>query len=258
MGLSPENTLASFRLALELGCTWLELDVQLAQEGQREQGGLPASSADASRAASSRLVVIHDKTVDRTTNGTGRVADLTLAELQQLDAGQGERIPTLSEVLALVAGRATINVELKAAGTAVAVSHLLDKYCTEDWHPEQFLISSFDHGELAKAAPHYRRGLLLPDPPEEPTLWHQAEKLQAWSIHLYKDHLSPQLVAAVQARGYKCFTFTINEPEELAQALACQVDGVFTDYPDRVLSQREPSPGATKIGRNFGSPDETT
>src|SRR4030042_4999738 len=91
----PENTLRSFRRALQMGVAAVELDVHRTRDG--------------------RLAVIHDATLERTTNGRGRVRDFTLAELQQLDAGQGERIPSLEEALDLVRGRALLLVELKDA-----------------------------------------------------------------------------------------------------------------------------------------------
>src|SRR5437660_7666970 len=95
--LEPENTIRSFRRAIELGCDFAECDVHLTRDGQ--------------------LAVMHDAAVDRTTNGSGPISDFTMAELKQLDAGQGERVPTLDEVLETVRGRIKLLIELKGPGT---------------------------------------------------------------------------------------------------------------------------------------------
>ena len=104
-GRAPENTLFSFEKAVLLGCDMTELDVHLCRSGE--------------------IVVIHDETVDRTTDGSGRVSDLTLNELKLLNAGQGEAIPTLYEVLSLLRDMISLNIELKGLGTAKPVSDLV-------------------------------------------------------------------------------------------------------------------------------------
>ena len=103
-GYEPENTLSSFERAIAMGCRWIELDVYQV-EGE--------------------LIVIHDSTLDRTTNGQGRVASQTLAYLRSLDAGNGQQIPTLTEVISAVDHRAGINIELKGKHTAAPVVALL-------------------------------------------------------------------------------------------------------------------------------------
>jgi glycerophosphoryl diester phosphodiesterase len=115
-GPVPENTMAAFRNAVDLGADRLELDVQMTKDGE--------------------LVVIHDETVDRTTNGTGRVADLTLAEIRALDAGQGERVPTFKEVLRF-AGEA--GLEEKVIGQVVEAGYV-----------DQTAIQSFDGATLER------------------------------------------------------------------------------------------------------------
>ena len=113
-GYKPENTLPSFKHAMDLGCDWLELDVYF---------------------VSGELLVIHDKSVDRTTNGKGNVEDLPLDYLRSLDAGDGAPIPTLNEVLCLVNNQCGVNVELKGKNTAQPVSEVLANY---DWPLENF------------------------------------------------------------------------------------------------------------------------
>ena len=103
-GYAPENTLKAFELALTQGCEWLELDVHLLD---------------------SKLIVIHDEQLDRTTSGQGLINDHSLDAIRRLDAGDGEKVPYLDEVIEMVDGRATINIELKGPGTApVSYTHL--------------------------------------------------------------------------------------------------------------------------------------
>ena len=124
-GYEPENTLRSFNHAIQLGVDIVELDVHICQSGE--------------------IMVIHDIKVDRTTNGTGFVGDKTLDELKTLDAGKGEQIPTLQEVLDQINRRVKVNIELKGNSTAKPVLKLLEKYIKEaGWSYNDFLISSFN------------------------------------------------------------------------------------------------------------------
>ena len=117
--LEPENTLRAIRRAIALGADQVEIDVQLTRDG--------------------RLVLMHDATVDRTTNGTGAVADLTLDEIRQLDAGQGEQVPTLDEVLTLTDGKITPQIELKGPGR----DPLLYKLSTPWAEPTRWCLPHF-------------------------------------------------------------------------------------------------------------------
>lgn len=213
MGHKPENTLASFELALEMGCPWIELDVYAVED---------------------QLVVIHDDTLERTTNGKGNVMAQSFAELRELDAGDGQQIPTLAEVIELVDRRAVINVELKGRGTAEPVSALLDSYCERGWSPEDFLLSSFHLDELAHASERYRRGALFSRRSRQEPLA-AARKLNAWSINLDLDNVNPAIVHAAHSAGFKVLVFTVNKPEDIARMRELGVDGIFTNYPDRVL-----------------------
>lgn len=212
-GHLPENTLPSFERAIKLGCDWVELDVYFV-EGE--------------------LLVIHDKKVDRTTNGRGYIKDLSLADLRRLDAGAGAMIPTLREVLDLIAQRCKVNVELKGEQTAAPVCALLDEYCDRGWNTEDFLISSFSHGLLAECDARYRRGALfiklLPDQ------WLRAERLDAWSVNFDQRHITAELVSEAHSRGYKVLTYTANSPADIQRVIDCGVDGIFSDFPDRVLA----------------------
>jgi glycerophosphoryl diester phosphodiesterase len=216
-GHEPENTVRSVRRALELGAEGIEVDVHFA-DGQ--------------------LVVIHDDTLERTTNGRGRVAGKSFAYLRSLDAGSGERIPTLTEIFNAVNRRAIINVELKGPHTAAPVTALITECVNRHgWSFSDFLVSSFDHARLREArqlCPDIRLGALIMKAPRG--LAKFAETLGAWSLNIDKRRVTPKLVADAQGRGLKVFVFTINRPGEIARMKTLGVDGVFSDFPERVVA----------------------
>ena len=218
-GHEPENTLRSVRKALELGADGVEVDVYCA-DGQ--------------------LVVIHDRTLGRTTNGCGFVSRKSFAQLRALDAGRGERIPTLAEVFEAVAHRAVINVELKGPRTAAPVVALMDDYVRQHgWRHEEFVVSSFDHAQLREARklqPEIRLGALTTKIPRGLAAF--AERLGAWSVNVGRENVTEEFVADAQRRGLQVFVFTVNEPRDLARMKAIGVDGVFSDFPERVAVAR--------------------
>jgi len=216
-GHEPENTVRSVRKALELGAEGIEVDVYFA-DGQ--------------------LVVIHDDTLARTTNGRGRVMKKSFAHLRSLDAGSGERIPTLAEIFDAVDRRAVINVELKGPHTAAPVAALIVEYVKRHgWSFDDFLVSSFDHVRIREAKqdlPELRIGPLITKVPRG--LAKFAETLGAWSLHADKRCVTSELVADAHGRGLKVFVYTINLPGEIARMKKLGVDGVFSDFPERVVA----------------------
>ena len=216
-GHEPENTIRSVRRALELGADGVEVDVYFA-DGQ--------------------LVVIHDDTLARTTNGHGRVMEKHFTYLRSLDAGLGEQIPTLAEIFDAVNRRVVINVELKGLHTAAHVAALIARYITQHgWSYDDFLISSFDHEQLRETkrlCPEIRIGALIEKTSHD--LIKQMKELDAWSLHATTNLVSPKLVADAHERGLKVFIYTINEPQEIARMKMLNVDGVFSDFPDRVTN----------------------
>jgi glycerophosphoryl diester phosphodiesterase len=214
-GHEPENTIRSVRRALALGAQGVEVDVYFA-DGQ--------------------LVVIHDPTLERTTNGRGRVTSKTFAYLRSLDAGSGERIPTLAEIFDAVNRRAVINVELKGPRTPAPVARLILEYVRRrGWHFDDFLVSSFDPARIREAkalCPDLRIGALIGRTPRG--LAKFAEALGAWSLHADQRGITPRLVADAHRRGLKLFAFTLNQPGEIARMRTLGVDGVFSDFPERV------------------------
>jgi glycerophosphoryl diester phosphodiesterase len=144
-GYEPENTLKSFERAIEMGVSMIELDVHVCASGE--------------------LVVIHDDTVDRTTNGEGAVSEMTWEELRPLDAGNGQRIPQLAQVFNVVDKRVAINIEIKDPKAPLLVAELIATYVkTKQWSYDHFMISSFDHElavEFHEACPEVKIGLLF-------------------------------------------------------------------------------------------------
>jgi glycerophosphoryl diester phosphodiesterase len=217
-GHEPENTVRSVRRALELGADGVEVDVHFV-DGQ--------------------LVVIHDGTLKRTTNGRGRVAKKSFACLRSLDAGKGERIPTLAEIFDAVNRRAVVNVELKGPRTAAPVTALIAEYVSRHgWSYDDFLVSSFDHERIREAkwlCPEIRTGALITRTPRG--LARIAGDLGAWSLHAAKHCVTPRLVADAHRLGLKLFVFTVNQPAEITRMKALGVDGVFSDFPERVTGR---------------------
>ena len=211
-GHEPENTLRSVRRALELGAHGIEVDVRVVDD---------------------ELVVIHDATLNRTTNGRGYIARRSFIELRGLDAGGGERIPTLREVFDTVNRRAFINVELKGRRTAGLVCALIDEFVgASGWSYDDFLVSSFHRRELAQInSPRIRIGLLFTRP--SPLYYFPARKLHAWSVNVALRYVSRSFVEDAHRRGLKVFVYTVNEPADISRMRAMGVDGIFTDYPER-------------------------
>jgi len=212
-GYAPENTLAAFALAIEMGCSWVELDVYVV-EGE--------------------LLVIHDDTLERTTNGKGRVMDTSLSALRALDAGTGQQIPTLSEVIELIDHRAGINIELKGPHTAAPVNALLAGYVESGWRAEEFMISSFYHAELALTDPRYRRGALFAKSVHD--YFQRTRELGAFAFNPGIKLVTPQLVTAAHDEGLLVYVYTVNKVADIERMRAYGVDGVFCNYPDRVIT----------------------
>ncbi|MCS6862521.1 MAG: hypothetical protein NZT92_19640 [Abditibacteriales bacterium] len=223
-GVEPENTLRGIRYALSLGVDRVEIDVHRCKDGA--------------------LVVMHDTTVDRTTNGTGKIADLTLVEIKQLDAGKGERVPTLQEVIdvfkeAWAQGSQTLlQIELKGEGTAAPTVEVVKCNGIAD----KVVLTCFSAERLAEAKrllPQVRCGFLTstlePDPLEI------ARQVGAGAVHLRHDLASRAWVERTHAAGLQARVWNIDEPERMRWAIALGVDGIGSNRPDlllKVLAER--------------------
>lgn len=215
-GYEPENTLSSFSRALQLGVDMVELDVHICRTGE--------------------TVVIHDSRLERTTNGNGDVALKSLDELKSLDAGGGERIPLLTEVLDLVNMSTVVNIELKGEGTACSVDRIVRSCINEKgWSPESFLVSSFDHYELKAFSalnPEIRLGALTAGIPIGYAEF--AHALGAFSVNLSREFINSTFIHDAHNRGLKVLVYTVNEPDEIRRIREMGVDGIFSNFPDRL------------------------
>ena len=209
MGHCPENTLLSFERAAELGADWVELDVHLSRDGG--------------------LVVIHDETLDRTTSGSGRVADHTLEELQQLDAGQGQRIPTLDEALSWAGHRGVgVDIEVKQAPPAAVLDAVLRCGMLEC-----VLVSSFDHPlirDVKALEARISTGVLYAHRPIDPvrlaTEAGASMLLPQWSYVVAED------VRAAHAAGLSVGTWATSDASVLRALIEAGVDAIATNHPD--------------------------
>lgn len=214
-GHEPENTLISFKKALDLGVDMIELDVYVLESGE--------------------LVLMHDNKVDRTTNGAGYVTDYSFSELRKLDAGHGERVPLLTEVLDLIDKKVPVNIELKGLGTAKSVAALIQLYKDKKgWTDDLFLVSSFNHIELAefiKLMPSIKTGALS----EGILLGYSeyAERLGSSYANLSAEFITPELVDDAHKRNLEVYVYTINDESEVARMNDLGVDGIFTNFPDQ-------------------------
>ncbi|HEX8182839.1 MAG TPA: glycerophosphodiester phosphodiesterase family protein [Candidatus Saccharimonadales bacterium] len=217
-GYQPENTLAAFQKAISLGADIVELDVFVLRTGE--------------------VVVMHDDTVDRTTNGRGKIRDYSLEAVRKLDAGAGEKVPLLSEVFDLVHKRVRINIEMKGRGIARPVAELIAVYVDEKgWSDSQFIVSSSNYTELRRFAqlrPTVRIGTLFRgSPPYRRVL---TNRDYGFSANLALANATAQSIREAHNRGLKVYVYTVNSKRDAQRLRSLKVDGVFTDYPDRILA----------------------
>ena len=214
MGHEPENTLLSIQKAISLGVDVIEIDVHRVED---------------------QLLVIHDHSLARTTNGQGYITDKSLSYLRSLDAGKGQQIPTLEEVFNTVNRQVRINVELKGKQTATLVVDLIHRYLNYGWSYDDFLISSFNHYELQQVQvidPKINLGLLLYGIPLD--YLKIAEKLQVATIINNYNFIDSEFISSVHKQGLKCWAYTVNELEDIKIMKQLKVDGIITNYPEKV------------------------
>ncbi|MEC4004600.1 glycerophosphodiester phosphodiesterase family protein [Flavobacterium sp. SUN052] len=211
-GYVAENTLASFQKALDLGVDGIELDVHLSKDNV--------------------LVVIHDETIDRTTSKKGIVNDFSSFELQKLE------IPTLEEVFNLINKQCFINIEIKDAKATIAVAELVQKYILEhNWNHNLFQISSFNWNVLEnifKLNPTINLGILTENTIEDAIVF--AKQINAYSINPYFKLLNTENVNSIHQNRFKIYTWTVNSNEDITFVKSLKVDGIISDYPDRVCA----------------------
>ena len=223
-GHAPENTLAAFKKAVALGATFIETDLQLSRDA--------------------RFVAIHDDTLDRTTNGHGKVHDQTLAALRRIDAGSwfgsdyaGERIPTLEEILEFSKKNDIIfYLELKPSGSWGG-EHALIGALRESGEVARVVVISFDPTILAglrKIEPTLMTGVLYDGQLADPLK--TAGDVGARQLVVRGDLVTPAMIVAARNRDLQVVCWTVNHPAHIRLLLAAGVDGIMSDYPDRLVA----------------------
>jgi glycerophosphoryl diester phosphodiesterase len=228
-GHAPENTMAAFQKGFEMKADYIEIDVQMTKDGE--------------------LVAIHDTTVDRTTNGTGAVGDLTFEEIRQLDAGSwfgpefaGEKVPTFEEILDGFRGKTGVLIELKAPelypGIEEKVAEALIERNMHRPNNAKIIIQSFNHESMQTSKE------LLPNIPHGVLAgmsWANVTDEQLAEFATYADYFNPnmnivthELVAGVHAADMKIFPYTSRSQEQALRLFDLGVDGIITDFPEHV------------------------
>ncbi|MDN7243009.1 glycerophosphodiester phosphodiesterase [Planococcus sp. N028] len=228
-GHAPENTMGAFHKGFEMKADYIEIDVQMTKDGE--------------------LVVIHDTTVDRTTNGTGKVGDLTFEEIRQLDAGSwfseayaGEKVPTFEEVLDAFRGKVGILIELKAPelypGIEEKIADALIERNMEKTSNGKIIMQSFNHESMEKSKellPNLPHGILVG------ASWANVTEEQLAEFADYADYFNPtmnivtdELVSDVHEAGMEIYPYTSRSQEQALRLFDLNVDGIITDYTEHV------------------------
>lgn len=216
-GYLAENTLESIQKALNFGVDAIEIDVHRCKTGE--------------------LVVIHDFTLDRTTNGSGEVAKKSLTEIKALKVEDEFEIPLLTEVLDFIQGKCRINIELKGLNTATATAKIIKKYIAEkNWTYKDFIVSSFQKNELfqmRKLDENAALGILSKASVTEAI--ELGKLLKASAIHPSLGIITRDNVKASHKAGFSVNVWTVNEPEDIQRMREFGVDGIISDFPDRLF-----------------------
>ena len=215
-GHAAENTLSSIQKAIELGVDGIEVDVF--------------------RCGSGELVVFHDRSVEKLTNGIGFIEQMSLNSIKKLNVLDQGKIPTLNEVLDLIDGQVILNIELKGSNTSFLTHQLLNTYFkSSNWKPEKILISSFDWDELRafyQLNKEIKIAILTEDDPVDAIPI--AKELNAFSINPNHILLTKLNAAKIKSENISIYPWTVNEILDINKMKKIGVDGIITDYPEKV------------------------
>ncbi len=238
-GVAPENTLAAFQKALDLNVDMIELDVRHTKDEE--------------------IIVFHDQTLDRTTNGTGDVHDYTLEEIKQFDAGSwfdskysDQKIPTLKEALDLIDGRAKVLIEIKHMDHPHYhdfSEKLIDVIREERNGFEWCILQSYEDKYLEEAHNYDERvqtKKLLIGEDSAPLvafyvetrvhLGRSKQEIQLDALNPHFETLSPRRIFRMHARGYEVYAYPVNERDDMIKCLNMGVDGIITDFPSKLVA----------------------
>ncbi|MCL6267600.1 glycerophosphodiester phosphodiesterase [Flagellimonas myxillae] len=216
MGHETENTLASVQKAMDLGVDMIEIDVFKIDSGE--------------------IVVFHDERVERLSNGGGKIEEYNIVDLHQLILDGNHRIPMLQDVLKLINNQVALNIELKGSNTADRVNFITNYYIKErGWAAENIIISSFKWDELRDYRdlnPEANIAILTEEDPLDAL--EVAKELNAMAINPHFKKLTAENTSKMQDEGLKVYTWTVNEPQDIEAMKEFGVDGIITNYPERV------------------------
>ncbi|XQF90809.1 glycerophosphodiester phosphodiesterase [Pseudoalteromonas espejiana] len=208
----PENTKSAILEALKVGVDGIEVDIQSAIDN---------------------YMLIHDSWLDRTTSGQGKVSDFTAQQLSSLDAGNGEQIPTLQQLLDWNNNKTLLNIELKHAFELEKFADILINNIKKGViSKSNILVSSFDHHQihwLKNALPWLNIGALTSSIPLNYAKF--AQELNAFSVHVDKSFVNKAFVDDAIDRGLQVYAYTVDKPEDIAHMLKIGVHGIFTNHP---------------------------
>lgn len=216
MGHETENTLASIQKAMDLGVDMIEIDVFKIESGE--------------------IVVFHDDDVERLTNGDGNIEEYNIDDLKKLILNGNHQIPMLQDILKLIDNKVILNIELKGSNTADKVNRIVNYYVKEKgWSADNFIISSFRWDELKKMReynPDIAIAILAGENPLDAIA--VAKELKAVAINPNFETLNIENVSKIKEAGFKIYTWTVNEPSDIENIKGMGVDGIITNYPERI------------------------
>jgi len=217
---APENTLLSFKRAIDIGVDWIEFDLRESKDGV--------------------LVVIHDATVDRTTNGKGKVCDMTFEELEKLDAGDGQKIPSLQQVIDLAKGRVKMDMEIKENGIEGDVVDTIEKNGIAD----QCMVSSFIYDSTKKVkeiGPNIMTAAIMDKMPEdvEKCLDMLFDDVNTRTLMISKKIVTEPFVGEIGRLGFKVGIWNADTPEEIERYAAMDPFYLCGNYPERLVEFKQ-------------------
>jgi glycerophosphoryl diester phosphodiesterase len=244
-GYEPENTLSSFKRAIQLGVDIIELDVHECKTGE--------------------LVVFHDSRLNGKTDGKGFIFDFSLNEIKKLKLFESEKIPTLCEALDFINRRVKVNIEIKSSVRAESVSKVIEEYVKKKrWRYSDFIISSFNHKELIKVYklnPKIQISLLVPELKDMVlhksfrgvflgtffqrkmnfskmmrlfNILNDNPRIKIYSVNTPLDILDKMFVEEAHKHKIKVFVWTIDSVKQIEKAKSFGVDGIISNFPDRI------------------------
>jgi glycerophosphoryl diester phosphodiesterase len=217
-GWEPQNTWLSFKHAIALGCDVIETDIRICSTGEG--------------------VLIHDAKIKDSSGKSHAVSKLSLTELRTFDLGKNQRIMTLEDLLTKIPGGVNLNLELKSVGSALLTARILRKAILEsNWTSENFTITSFNHPELLifkEELPEIQIGALIKSVMVDPCRY--LDNLGISLIVTSLEFVTNDLVAILHLSGKLVYIYTVDEPEDIKSMFDMQVDGIISNYPDRIIN----------------------